>query len=360
MDVNTMKGCRKQIKQINAALLTSCLLIIVLLTLMGCSGDHQDRHPPSLIKLGEQLFRDTRLSVDSQVSCASCHDTSHYFIDQRAVSVGVRGVKGTRNAPGLLDIPLMTNFFWDGRETKLENVVLQPFTNPSEMALKDNDALMLRISTISDYQPLFASTFGNADITSTKVAQALSAYLRSQPLKPTRYDQYIRGQGKLSNEESAGLKLFQGKAGCAQCHQLTGTPVTLTDNNFHHTGIGFEQVAGDVAGALKELELLKMQHRPLGEVILAEKKIAELGRFSATRRPSDLGAFRTPSLRNVTLTSPYMHDGSIPTLREAVEREIYYRSLARGRPIALTVQEQQQLLAFLETFTTESLGDSSL
>jgi len=306
------------------------------------------------IALGQRLFGDPQLSADGRLSCAGCHVAARAFTDGRPVSIGVGGAQGTRNAPSVSDVALMTHFFWDGRETRLEDVVLQPFTNPVEMGLTDRAALLARVSQDREYLRLLASAYGDDRVEAGRLITALSAYLRSLPLTPTRYDRH-RGAGPgaaLSPDEAAGLALFAGKAGCADCHRLQGSPAALTDNRFHHTGVGFEQVAGNVAAMLRELDELQRQGKPIGEAVLASPQIAQLGRFAATRRSADLGAFRTPSLRDVAATAPYMHDGSIATLAEAVEREIYYRSLARGRPISLTVEEQRQVLAFLDALST--------
>jgi cytochrome c peroxidase len=306
------------------------------------------------IALGQRLFEDPQLSADGRLSCAGCHASALRFTDGRPVSIGVGGAQGTRNAPSVNDVGLMTSFFWDGRETRLEDVVLQPFTNPVEMGLADRAALIARVSQGREYRRLLASAYGDDRVEAGRLVAALSAYLRSLPLTPTRYDLHRASEpgAALSADEAAGLALFAGKAGCADCHRLEGAPAALTDNRFHHTGVGFEQVAGNVAAMLQQLDELQRQRKPIGEAVLASPQIAQLGRFAATRRSADLGAFRTPSLRDVASTAPYMHDGSIASLAEAVEREIYYRSLARGRPISLTVEEQRQLLAFLQTLST--------
>lgn len=229
------------------------------------------------------------------------------------------------------------------------------------MGLPHHDVLVGRINQSPGYKELMKNAFSDHAINSERIAQALTAYLRALPVNPTRYDVYIRSNDTtgLSHDELSGLSLFKGKAACTDCHRLDGSPATLTDNRFHHTGIGFEKVAGNITGMVARLDALEQQGVPLGQAILTNADIAELGRFAKTRRPSDLGAFRTPSLRNVALTAPYMHDGSVVTLEEAVEREIYYRSLARGRPITLTVEEQAQLSAFLRALTTENPSNDS-
>lgn len=354
-----LKGlCNEKDKVLINVLKASVIVLFLVMALTACGQQAaRNERENAMTALGHRLFNDKRLSADGNSSCASCHVASKHFTDGRPVSVGMHGAKGTRNAPSLQDVQLMSTFFWDGREAHLEDVVLQPFTNPVEMGLANQTVLMQRLSENAEYRFLLKSAYGDETADADKVIAALSAYLRSLPLKPTLYDRHLasKNDAPLSDDQAAGLALFKGKAACAECHHPTGTPATFTDNRFHHTGIGFEQVAGNIAAMLQRLDGLQRQHKPFGEAILTDVQIAELGRFAVTRRPTDLGAFRTPSLRDVASTAPYMHDGSIATLPEAVEREIYYRSLARGRPITLTMDEQRQLLAFLGTLSTTTL-----
>lgn len=302
------------------------------------------------IALGRELFFDQSLSADGTISCANCHAPSKSFTDGQGVSIGVRGVLGTRNAPDLSDATAYSTLFWDGRESELKVVALQAFTNPREMGLPDEAALLKQINTRERY----ARFAKGRPLNQSDIAGGLTQYLRSLPRQPTRYDRSIGEPSLLSMDERAGLALFAGKAACTECHLLAGDPAALTDQRFHHAGVGFEQIAGDVTALLGRLEQSTRTGQPLGVLVLSEREIAELGRFAVTRRPPDLGAFRTPSLRNVARTAPYMHDGSVTTLDKAVEREIYYRSLGRGRAVNLTVTEQAQLTAFLRTLSTEN------
>lgn len=305
------------------------------------------------ISLGRALFFDRTLSADGRVSCADCHDPHRSFSDARDVSVGIHGYRGTRNAPDLRDALRYTSLFWDGREHALETVVLQPFTNTREMGLADLAALEQRVNAQPRYRRWTGVGHVPGRLDAQMIAHGLVQYLRSLPLPPTRYDRSLADPSVLDDDERAGLTLFAGKAACAECHLLTGTPALLTDQRFHHAGIGFEQVAGNVVAMLARMDAARTAQRSLGDLILAEQDIAGLGRFAITQRPVDLGAFRTPSLRNVARTAPYMHDGSVATLEQAVEREIYYRSLGQGRAVNLTVTEQRQLTAFLHALSTD-------
>lgn len=328
---------------------------IMFLAMSGLAGC--ERPPPTssapgdtaAIALGRELFFDQSLSADGTVSCAHCHVASKSFTDGRDVSVGVSGRPGTRNAPDLSDAVGYSTLFWDGRESELKVVALQAFTNPQEMGLADVDALVEQVNAQARYAP-----FANGHpLDQATIAEGLTQYLRSLPRQPTRYDRSIEQPSLLNADERSGLALFTGKAACAECHLLAGNPAALTDQKYHHAGVGFEQIAGDVTALLGRLEQSARAGQPLGELVLSEREIAELGRFAVTRRPPDLGAFRTPSLRNVARTAPYMHDGSVATLDKAVEREIYYRSLGRGRAVNLTVTEQRQLTAFLRALSTD-------
>lgn len=311
--------------------------------LPGAQGD------AATVALGRELFFDRSLSADGVVSCADCHVPAKSFTDGREVSVGVHGRVSTRNAPDLADATVYSTLFWDGRERHLKVVALQAFTNSQEMGLADVRMLLARINA----QPRYAKYADGNQLDQSAVAEGLTQYLRALPRQPTRYDRSIGEPSLLDADERAGLALFTGKAACTECHLLAGSPATFTDQKFHHAGVGFEQIAGDVAALLGRLEQARRINQPLGTLVLSEREIAELGRFVVTRRPADLGAFRTPSLRNVALTAPYMHDGSVATLEKAVEREIYYRSLGRGRAVNLTVTEQRQLTAFLRAISTE-------
>ena len=336
---------------------TAILLAAVIVGGAGCAAPQSsEERQNSLILLGQQLFHDRGLSVDGTISCASCHQPNRAFSDDRSVALGAHGRVGTRNAPSLLDVQVMSTFFWDGRATKLEDVVLQPFTNRVEMGLRNSKELVRLVQQKDAYQELMRQAFGDRTVTESKMKAALSAYLRALPIGRTRYERHMvtPGANLLNHDERAGLDLFIGKAECNACHQISSTPPSFADNRFHHTGIGFDKVAGNITGMVDKLTTLEQQGLPLGQLILENPQIAELGRFATTRVPSDLGAFRTPSLRNVARTAPYMHDGSVNTLELAVERELYYRGLARGRPISLTVDEQRQLIAFLSTLNTGS------
>lgn len=308
----------------------------------------------TLIALGKQLFSDPRLSSDGLISCASCHIPAKDFADGRRVAIGVEGKAGTRNTPSLASVgrSARSTFFWDGRRTRLEQAVLDPFTNPVEMGLHNDDVLMGRLRHIPAYRDRFKQAFVDETppLQDAEIAQALSAYIRSIDHRPSAYDRYASGKNpaSLSLQARMGLAVFAGKGRCAQCHLLEGTPPALTDEAFHHTGVGFSEVQQRLPQLTRDAIERSLQGADLGNRIATHTDEAQLGRFNVTHHVADIGMFRTPSLRGVAATAPYMHDGSVRTLAEAVDREVYYRSLSSGHPISLTTEERIDLVVFLQ------------
>jgi len=304
--------------------------------------------------LGQRLFNDPQLSADGAHRCASCHVPQMAYTDGRRVAIGVDGRLGTRNTPSLSVISALgnTSFFWDGRRATLEQAVMDPFINPVEMGLHDSGTLIDKLIGDSAYRMAFAKSFPDApDITTAHIAHALAAYIRSLDPGHSAYDRY-RAQHDpklLSAKAQQGLLLFSGKGQCAECHQLEGAPVTLTDHAYHRTSVPLGAVEQTLPALTQGVVERSLQDSDVGNRVATHDDEALLGRFNVTRNPTDIGLFRTPSLRGVALTAPYMHDGSVATLDEAIDREVYYRSLQTGHPLNLSVQEKQDLRAFLET-----------
>lgn len=312
-----------------------------------------------MVELGATLFSDKALSATGTISCASCHERERAFSDGKPVSIGVHDRAGTRNAPSLLGIASFSSFFWDGRRESLEAQVMDPFTNPREHGLSSEAELIRKVSGTSDYRARFMAAFGEAEITSTRIAEALAAFVRSLAPQPSRFDDYWSRDKReaLSENERRGLEVFRGQAGCATCHTLDAGLARLSDDRFHSLGIErrvLQKSLGDAA--------LRSHTTPAAQrdaLITADADVAALGRFNVTRKPADIGKFRTPSLRNVAVTGPYMHDGSVATLEEAVEMELYYRSAELGRAIVLTPAEKANLVAFLRALTSTDLERES-
>lgn len=328
-------------------------LVVITIAISGCDGPHRERQRSDAAALGEKLFLDARLSADGRTNCGTCHDPTRAFTDGNRTSTGAYGRTGTRNATSLLDVRHIEAFFWDGRERDLTEVVLQPLTNAVEHGNADLPAVVETLRSIPEYRTGFMRAFGRPP-DRENIGQALVEYVLSIDPGTTRLERYLASgeEALLTHDERAGLGLFKGKAGCAGCH-VVDNDALLTDRNFHHAGVGFDRIAGGIAPLLQRIDAAERAGLPLGRLALEDPDIAELGRFAATREPAHLGAFRTPSLRNVANTGPYMHDGSVPTLEAAIDRELYYRGIALGRPISLTVEERQQLLAFLHALSIE-------
>ena len=299
---------------------------------------------PARARLGRWLFYDVRLSGDRTVSCATCHRPSHAFSEPAAVSTGVNGGRGTRKTPGIINLAARTVlpdrpddleqfFFWDGRATGLENQVLGPIANAKEMGL-DHKAMVERFSGIAGYAPYFREAFGSNEINRDRVAAALADYVRTRMSGNSAYDRWAYGRdGKaLSEEAQRGSEIFFFNGRCAVCH----AGFNFSDGRFYAIGIGWDA---------------------------ALQKFKDEGRFLVTRNPRDLGAFKTPGLRDVARRAPYMHDGSLQTLREVVE--FYNRGGAgpnagRGRlaPLRLAERQIDELVAFLKSLDGEGYQDT--
>lgn len=212
------------------------------------------------------------------------------------------------------------------------------------------------VTHAADYPALFREVFGlaAADIRPAHVGQALAAYERTLVAGNSPFDRYAYGHDKTALTPSAvrGLELFRGRANCVACHSIDATSALFTDNRFHSLSVGMAGLSDRLPALTTAIARAKEAGGSLDRLVLDAQDVANLGRFVHTLEPADIGKFRTPSLRNAALTAPYMHDGSVATLREAVELEIYYRGAEAGRPLVLTPREKDDLVAFLEALTS--------
>lgn len=335
--------------------LLGCIVLGVFIA-QGKAANHADTHAltQQRIALGKQLFNDAHLSADDSIRCASCHTPDKDYTDGRRVAIGIGGHAGTRNTPSLLTLTTSqdTAFFWDGRRSALHEAVLDPLTNPVEMGLSDQTELLRRIQQNLAYQRAFAQAFPESKqaVLPENIAIALASYVQSLRPAESAYDHYaLHGDhAALSPRALLGLGVFKGKGRCAECHLLEGTPATLTDHAFHRTGVGLDGIATDLPRLTREVIQRSLQGAAIGNRVATHADEAQLGRFNVSQDPADIGLFRTPSLRDVANTAPYMHDGSVATLDDAIDREVYYRSLQAGHPLQLTVEEREDLKAFLQ------------
>jgi cytochrome c peroxidase len=321
-----------------------------------------EANPPTQAKidLGKKLYFDTRLSTDGTVACVTCHDPRHGFVDGRGTptSAGVGGALGTRNAPTVLNAAFLASQFWDGRSATLEAQAVEPLRNPVEHGFPDHAAVVARIESLSDYPPLFQQAFGGG-ITIERVGQAIASFERTLISLRAPVDRFLAGdRNAISGSAQRGWVLFNAKARCNTCHGYIGVLPIFTDDDFHNIGVGVQKI--DFAAVAEKAEAAVAAGKSVDELALTDKQASELGRFLVTREHKHMGAFKTPQLRNVALTAPYMHDGSEKTLRDVIE--FYDRGgnvnpyLDGGiRPLGLTDQEKQDLVALLETFTSEDL-----
>lgn len=307
------------------------------------------------VQLGKRIFFDTRLSKDGAVSCGSCHIEEKAFNDGKALAEGHAKARGTRNTPSLLNAAFNTSFFWDGRRDSLEAQALDPFLNPMEHGLIDVDQLRRAVEADPSYRAMFRKAFGSEGIDAKRIAGALAAFEKTLLSGNSAFDRFQYGGDTraLGEREKHGLLLFKGAARCVSCHTTGPEFALFSDQRFHAIGVGRERLLEHLPRLTQQVVSSSPQEKD--RLIFSDPLVAALGRFTVTGNPVDIGAFRTPSLRNVALTAPYMHDGSVATLEDAVSREIYYRGNEDGRPLILTPQEVEDLVAFLRSLTSDAL-----
>lgn len=308
------------------------------------------------VALGRALFFDKRLSGDGTISCASCHQPERAFSDGKVLAQGIGGRTGTRNTPTLLNAVFNTSQFWDGRRDSLDSQALDPFLNAREHGLAGQRHLLDLLRRDPGYVKAFFDVFqvaGDA-IQMEHVGEAIAGFERTLVVGGSDFDRYYYGreEGALSPGARRGLDLFRGRALCVSCHTIGKNSALFTDNLFHGLSVGLPSIAQRLPELTTRLVRSRAQTGNLGQTVLSEGDIAELGRFVVTLQPRDIGKFRTPSVRNVALTAPYMHDGSVATLAQAVELEIYYRSAESGRPLILTPLEKGDLVEFLHSLSS--------
>lgn len=284
------------------------------------------------VELGRQLFFDPRLSLDGTVSCASCHNViTGGGDDDRATSVGVGGKLGNRSAPTVLNTAFMSVLFWDGRAVSLEEQAKGPLVNPVEMAMPDHAAVIGRLKNIPGYNRQFKAVFGGREpLTIDNVARAIAAYERTLLTPDSPVDRFLKGdRNALSAQAQRGMKLFD-KLRCVTCHS---GPIY----SGHIVKEGFLYYPWN----LQKFPTFK------GSIYDAKYELTkDRGRYEVTRNPKDIRMFRIPSLRNIALTAPYMHNGKVPDLEEAI------RVMARTQlNKELKDGEVKDLAAFLEGLT---------
>lgn len=311
-----------------------------------------------LVEIGRRIFFDTRFSVDGRVSCASCHQIDRFFQNGETTSTGAVNQTGTRNVPSLLNVAYLNALFWDGRSPNLELQARSPLLNPVEHGLAAEADVLKILRT----DPYYASQLSNVfkisvnELTIAHVSRVIANYERTFLSGNSYFDRYLYFGDKNAMPSSAirGFNLFTGRAGCASCHTVGDTHALFTDQQFEPSPIRLPDSVAENLGKLTERVIdakSRTETNTLDNLIATDKEIASLGRFVTTLNPADIGKFKVPSLRNVAMTAPYMHDGSVDTLAEAIELELYGRDGYIKYPIILTTEEREDLLDFLKALT---------
>jgi cytochrome c peroxidase len=318
------------------------------------------------IALGKKLFYDRRLSLNNTFSCAICHIPEQGFTsNEMATAVGVEGRTVRRNAPTLYNVAYMQKLFHDGRENSLEQQAWSPLLAHNEMANPSIGYVIDKINRSADYRGLFEKTFQRGASMET-VGMALASYQRTLNSADSAFDRwfYRKQQNALTAQAKRGFKLFTGKAGCVACHQIGEKSALLTDQKLHNTGIGFDDSMN------KSTDKLKVQVAP-GVFLdvdsaavnsVTEPKAADLGLYEISQNPADRWKYKTPSLRNISLTAPYMHNGKFATLQQVLE--FYNQGGVQNenrdpllKPLNLSNKEINELIVFLQSLTGSNVTE---
>lgn len=288
------------------------------------------------VQLGYKLFFDPRLSNSNQISCSSCHDPDLGWGDGRVVSLGHDHLQGTRNTPSLLNLAAHKRFFWDGRAASLEDQAINPLATHHEMDM-EVPLLPSKLQAIKGYDSLFKAVYKADHITIDHITEALAAFEKTLQSRKSRFDLFMQGKyTALNTQEIKGLHLFRTKARCMNCHNGQ----YLTDDNFHNIGLTYYK-----------------------------RKYEDLGLYKLTHQPEDVGKFRTPSLRDIAFTGPYMHNGLFPALegiiniynsgmqlkpKPGMENDpLFPKTDVLMQPLQLEPDEKAALVAFLHALSAQ-------
>jgi cytochrome c peroxidase len=308
-------------KKITLSILLAALLVIVVSSFW--IEDNTDIKTEAA--LGKKLFSEKILSKDSSISCAGCHKPNYAFADTVKFSVGIGGILTKRNTPSVLNMKNRPYYFWDGRASSLEEQALMPIQNPDEMGLSIEEAVQ-RLNSSKEYKPLFQKIF-NQKPDAKNLAAAFSAFEKTLETVDSKFDDWSNNLKKLTAPEERGRQLFVGdKARCFDCHRMED----FTNDEFKNIGL------------------------------YNGTTLSDMGLFDITKKQTDLGKFKTPGLRNIAVTAPYMHNGMFNTLEAVMEYYDNPQEMVSGainiddaikKPLGLTRQEKKDIIAFLKTLT---------
>jgi cytochrome c peroxidase len=312
-------------------------------------------------KLGDMIFDEKRVSSDNSVACNTCHSPRNGFTTHTEASRGVGDQIGKRNAPSILNAMFYKAMFWDGRAATLEEQATLPILNPIEMGQKDPKDVVAKLAAIPEFVEAFQQVFARP-LNWEDMGKALAAFERTRLSTEAPFDRFLHGDEKALNvSQRRGWALFTGKARCGTCHTYDPALPLFGDNRFHNAGVAarrqdFNQLAKRAAETAAVGNKAEIDRLALGT------DNSELGRFLVTRKKEDIGAFKTPFLRDVLLTGPYMHDGSLETLWEVVE--FFNKGGERNpfldsemKPLGLTESDIDDLVNFLGALTSDRFAE---
>jgi len=317
------------------------------------------------VQLGRKLFFDRRLSLNETMSCGMCHIPEQGFTNNElATAVGIEGRTVRRNAPTIYNVAYFSNIFHDGRDTLLEYQIWQPMLATNEMANPSIGYVIEKIRRQPDYKGLFEAAFGGRGPGIETIGMAIASYERTLVSGNSPFDRWFFGKDEAALDDAAkqGFRLFIGKAGCSGCHTIQKKFALFTDDAFHNTGLGWQaSVGGDPSEVQVQLAPGLKVSVPRNVInSVGEPPPSDLGRYEVTQVPADRWRYKTPILRNIALTAPYMHNGAFGTLKEVVE--FYNRGGVPNplldpliRPLELTDSEIRHIVAFLESLTGDNV-----
>jgi len=317
-------------------------------------------------KLGDMIFDEKRVSADDSVACNTCHSPRNGFTTHTAASRGVGDQIGKRNAPSILNAMFYKSMFWDGRAASLEEQSRMPILNPVEMGQKDPKDVVAKLAAIPELSDAFQKVFGRPP-NWEDMGKALAAFERTRLSTEAPFDRFLHGDEKALNaSQRRGWALFTGKARCASCHTYDPALPLFGDNRFHNTGVAagkpdFNRLAQRAAKSAAAGSVDAGKNAEIDKLAL-ETEYSDLGRFLVTQKREDIGGFRTPFLRDVLLTGPYMHDGSRETLWDVVEffnqggeRNPFLD--AEMKPLGLSASEVEDVVNFLGALTSDRFAE---
>ncbi len=313
-------------------------------------------------KLGDKIFDEKRLSADNSVACNTCHSPRNGFTTHTETSRGVSDQLGKRNAPSILNAMFYKSMFWDGRAASLEEQATLPILNPIEMGQKDPQDVVAKLSAIPEFIDAFQKVFGRP-VNWEDLGKAVAAFERTRLSTEAPFDRFLHGDEKALNaSQKRGWALFTGKARCATCHTYDAALPLFGDNRFHNTGAAARRQDLNQLVASASARIAAAGDKAGIDKLALETDYAELGRFLVTQKKEDIGAFKTPFLRDVLLTAPYMHDGSLPTLWDVVEffnkgGEHNPWLDAEMKPLELTDSDVDDLVRFMSALTSDRFQD---